>query len=245
MFRQILKTAVSTALICIPLFAEAGPGTSVISSAVTPQNIPTVVAAIDKWMASPVGRQYKGRLVLSSHIADGADPATISIVNGYHSDAEAEAFSKLTQNDPAYNELLATVVPISQVTFTGRSVAVKSWGDVNDTDTVWESFLFTVTDPAAVIAATEAWNASAIGKKFPGQTHLAATDSAGMGPVTHFFAVGWASLAEREAFRDANQNDPDWAAYLAAMQKASTFLGSSLSQTVKAWGPATTKSLTR
>lgn len=244
MFRTIQKTLISTAMVCLPALAQAGPGSSAISTTVTPQNLPAVVAAIDKWMASDVGRQFKGRLVLLSHIADGADPATNTIVSVYHSVAEFEAFSKLTANSPAYAELLNTVVPISQVTFTGRSSAVKSWGDVNDTDTVWENFLFTVTDPAAVIAATDAWNASAMGKKFPGQTHLSMVDAGGIGPATHFFAVGWASLAEREAFNDANRNDPAWATYLAAMQKASTFLGSSLSQTVKAWGPATTQSLT-
>lgn len=244
MITKILQTFVSAALIYLPLFAQAGPGSSVISSSVTPQNVPAMVAAIDKYMSSSLGKQYKGRLVLLSHTADGADPATVSIVNLYHSAAEDEAFGNLAQNDPAWTELLATVVPISQLTFTGRSNAVKSWGDVNDTDTVWENVLFTVTDPAAVIAATDAWNATAMGKKFPGQSHLAAVQAAGVGPVnvTHFFAVGWASLAEREAFGDANANDPAWTTYLAALAKASTYLGTTLSETVKVWGPATTKS---
>ncbi len=86
---------------CLPLFAQAGPGSSVISSAVTPQNVPAMVAAFDKYMSSSFGKQVKGWLVLLSHIADGADPATVSIVGLYHSAAEAEAFGKLAQNDPA------------------------------------------------------------------------------------------------------------------------------------------------
>ncbi len=243
MMTRILKTFVAAALICLPLFAQAGPGSSVTSTAVLPQNVPAMVAAFDKYMSSSLGKQFKGRLVLLRHIADGADPATVSIVSLYHSAAEAEAFAILAQNDPAWTELLAAVVPISQVTFTGRSVAVKSWGDVNDTDTIWENVLFTVTDPAALIAATDAWHATAMGKKFPGQSHLLAVEAAGMGQVTHYFAVGWASLAEREAFGDANANDPAWTTYVAAGAKASTYLGRSMSQTVKAWGPATTKSL--
>ena len=99
----------SVALFCLPYAAQAGPGFTLLESSVTPQNVPKVVAAIDKWMATPVGKQYKGRLLLQSHLADGANPATISIVNLYTSLAEYEKFSKLAQNDPGWLELLDTV----------------------------------------------------------------------------------------------------------------------------------------
>lgn len=247
MNRSILKILASIALFCLPYVAQAGPGFTLIESNVTPLNLPKMVAAIDKWMASPVGKQYKGRLLLQSHLADGANPATISIVNLYPSLAEYEVFAKLAQNDPGWLELLNTVAPISTPTSNSMLSLVKRWGDTNDTDTVWNVVSFNVTDPAAMVAAMDTWMASPGGKKSTGQVFLIAMDAGGVSEpnVTHLITVGYASLAEMEADGAALAKDADFANLLAALDKASTYLGASVEQTVKTWGPATLKAVTQ
>jgi hypothetical protein len=246
MNRTFRKFLVPIALCCLPGLVAAGPGSAVTSARVLPLDIPKYIAAYDKFMASPVGKQFKGRLVLMSHLADGGDPATLSVLSLYHSQAEYETYSNAVMaNEAIRAELLNAIVPIAQQTFTGRTALIKSWGDINDTDTIWENFYFTVTDYPAFIAALDAWLASPMGKKFPGQGHLIDITRAGAAPGTPGVAisVGYASLSESETYGDGFVDDPDWAKYLAAMAKVSTYLGSDLSRTLKTWGPATTKSL--
>jgi hypothetical protein len=247
MDRSILKFLAPIVLFCLPVLAEAAPGMALIQTTVTPQNAPKFIAAIDKWMASPTAKQYKGRLLLQAHVADGTNPATHSIVNLYQSLADYEAFSKASQADPAWAELLNTVVPISTPVSTSMLGVVKSWGDVNDTDTVWNVHSFNVTDPAGMIATIDAWMSSPGGKKFPGQLHLIANSAGGVESpnVTHLISVGYASLAEMEAFLASSANDPDTTKFLAGMQKASTHLGASIEQNVKTWGPASLKAVTQ
>jgi hypothetical protein len=243
MNRSLSRFLISIALMGAPLLAAAGPGMSVLDITVSPLNAAKVVAAFDKMMSSPLGEQFKGRLLLQAHVADGDNPATHSIVGLYHSMAEAEAFAAQAQNDPAWAELLNTVVPIAQAGFTARAATLKSWGDLNDTDTLWNVHYFAVTDPVAFGEALNAWLNSPTGKKFPGQGHLFALSAAGVNPATHIISVGYASMAEMEAYGDMVRNTEDWAKFMAALAPVSKHLGASILRDIKAWGPATVKSL--
>jgi hypothetical protein len=246
MNRSMFKLFVLFALPLLTPFAVAGPGSAVTTLSVVPQNVPKLIAAFDAFMASPVGKTWKGRTLLLRRVSDGTDPATVGFVALYRSLAENEAFGNAIEANPAaWNQFLDAAVPLGTVVLTARTEALKSWGDVNDTDTVWENFYFNVSDYPAFVAAIDAWNATPPGKKFPGQGHLIAIVDAGAAPGTPQVAisVGYASMAEMEAFWDPLQNDPDWQKYLAASAKASTFLGSDLERTIKSWGPATMQSV--
>jgi len=246
MNRCLLRLLMFAAMSFLAPLAAAGPGSLVTSLNVVPQNVPKLVAAFDTFMATPIGKTAKGRTLLMGNISNGADPATVTFVALYHSLAEYEAFVNASNASPAaWNQFLDAAVPLGSVVMTSRNQNIKSWGDVNDTDTVWESFYFTVSDYPAFVAALDAFNTSAAGKRFPGQGHLLAIGDAGAAPGTPDFAiaVGYASLAELESYGDSLANDPDWAKYLAASGKASTFLGSDLARTIRAWGPATLKSV--
>ena len=181
------------------MFAAAAPGYSQINTSVLQLDVPKVITATDKMMASATGQKYKGRLLLLQHIADGDDPATLSIVSIYKSAAELEVYGSLMQDDPARTEYLKTLAPIGKVESTARLATLKSWGDINDTDTVWNAHSFTVTDVPAFVAALDAWFNSPMGKRTPGQAHLAALTAGGDTPVTHVLSLGYASIAEMEA----------------------------------------------
>ena len=57
--------------------------------------------------------------------------------------------------------------------------------------------------------------------------------------------VVFASMAEMETYGDSLAMDADYAKFLVAVQKASTHLGASIVQDVKAWGPSTLKAVTQ
>lgn len=65
-----------------------------LSFTTTPQNLPKVIAATDKFMASEAGKSMPGTLSIMANTVDGADPATNSFITSMPSledipDAEA------------------------------------------------------------------------------------------------------------------------------------------------------------
>lgn len=217
---------------------------SMINFTTTPQNVPKVAAAGDKLMSSAAGKTLTGRLVLQQHIADGNDPATHSWVPIYNSAAEREAFVQKLQADPAWPAFLATITQLSQPGSTVMYRTIKSWGDVQNSDTVWMGHAFNVSDPAAFLAALEKFRASPTGQKFQGQVHVSAVVAGGISPVTHLISVGYASEAEMEAWADTRTPTKDWQDYVDASRNSAEYLGGSLGRDLKAWGPATLKALT-
>jgi hypothetical protein len=242
----LMRTIGLTALVLL-LWSQAAaalPSWSVISFTATPQNAPKVLAAADKLMNSPVGKEFPGRLLLQAHIADGADPATHSFVPIYTTSAQREQFGQKMQAAPAWAEFLATMTqstePVSQVLYR----TLKSWGDVADTDPVWMSFSFAVRDPVAFVAAIDKFMASETGKKFPGQAHLSGIVAGGLTSVSHVVSVGYASEAEMETWSDSLIGNADWSAYLEKSRGVADYLGSDLVRDLKAWGPASLTDLT-
>ena len=217
---------------------------SVISFATTPQNAPQVLAAGDKLMSSAAGKTFPGQLILQTHIADGDNPSTHSWIPIYESAAEREAFVQKLQADPAWATFLATVTKLTQPVSTVMYQTIKSWGDVQDSDTVWMTHAFDVSDPAAFLAALEKFRASPTGQSFEGQVHVSAVVAGGISPVSHVISVGYASEAEMEAWANTRTPSKDWAAYIDASQAVAEYLGGSLGRNLKTWGPAPLSDLT-
>ena len=224
--------------------ATALPTWSAISITTTPQNAPAVLAATDKLMSSPAGKEFPGRLLLQVVLADGSDPATHTFIPIYKSTADREAFVQKLQADPAWPVFQAALAKLSQPVSTVLYGTVKSWGDVNDTDAVWQGHAFTVKDPAAFLAALDKLMTSETGKKFPGQVYLSSVIAGGITPVTHLISVGFASEVEMAAWNDSLVGNADWKAYLDASRASADFLGSDLSRTLKAWGKTPMKDVT-
>ncbi len=231
-------------LVFIGQAAAASPTWSAISITTTPQNAPAVIAAADKLMSSPAGKEFPGRLLLQASLADGADPATHSFVPIYKSTADREAFGKKLQADPAWPVFQAAMTKLSQPVSTVLHRTMKRWGVVDDTDVIWQGHAFAVKDPAALLAALDKLMASDTGKKFPGQVYLSVVTAGGITPVTHVISVGFASEVEMSDWNDSLDGNADWKAYLDASRASSEYLGNTLSRTVKSWGKASMKDVT-
>ncbi len=234
---------VSMALLLIGQAAAAGPTWSSFGVATTPQNAAQVVAATDKLMSSPIGKQFPGRLLLQVHVADGINPATHSFAPLYKSAADREAWVTKLMVDPAWADYQATLAKISQPAGQSLYVTLKSWGEFADDDQVWMSYSMAVSEPAAFLGALDKFMTSETGKKFPGQVHLSAVLAAGMSPATHVVSVAYASETEMEAWGDVVMASADWAAYLKAIGGISERLGVMMTRNVKTWGDVSAKDL--
>ena len=113
MFSSISRSLLLVAALCLSMAAAARPGYQVTSVSVLPQNAAKVVGAFDAYFASSAGQQFKGRVILLSHVVDGNDPSTHSLVSLFHSVAELETFSKAVAGNPALSTLMDTVVPVA------------------------------------------------------------------------------------------------------------------------------------
>jgi hypothetical protein len=233
----------STLLLLVGESAAASTSWSLISFATTPANAPQILAAADKLLSSPAGKEFPGRLLLQAHQADGANPATHSFAPIYESAAQREAFVEKLQKDPAWTEFQATLAQLTQPVSVVQHRTLKSWGKIEDTDKVWAAHAFDVRDAGAFAAALDAFMKSAKGKAFPGQVHLSQVVAGGLSPVSHVISVGFASEAEMETWNDSLDGNADWNAYLAASQASSEYLGGNLSRDLKAWGPASLEDL--
>jgi hypothetical protein len=219
--------------------AAAAASWSLFSISTTPQNAPKVVAATDKLMSSPIGKEFPGKLLLQVYIANGSDPATHAFVPIYKSLTQGEAYAQKLQADPAWTEFQKTMVEVSQPVSQSLLRTVKRWGEIVDTDHVWIGHMFQVSDPPAFLAALEALMASPTGKSFPGQVYLSEVIAAGSSPLTHVISVGYASEAEMADWTAKRNASKDWSTYLEASRKTAEYLGANLARDVKTWGAAT------
>jgi hypothetical protein len=238
MYRLTHKLVVAAVVLVFARFAAAQPGTQLLTFRILPQDVPKVVAALDTYMASSAGQQFKGRATLRARIADGNDPATHSLSFWFHSQAEDEAYTSAGANAPELRAMLDTIVPIASLVATSRASIVRSWGDPSDADVVWLALASEVSDVVAFNAALDKWLASPMGKKSPGQGYLLSVWAGGNDSPTHVGLLGYASLAEMEQYRDGLAGDPDYQAFQLALGKASRRIGATLTRDVKSWGPA-------
>jgi len=240
--KRSLLSSVFAAALFVPALAGAATGVTVISLEVAPKDAPKLVAAYDKYYASDAAKGFKGRTILSSNVADGADPATHSLWVQFRSAAEQETYMNAVAEMPARKELMDSLGSLAKVTYTGRAALVRSWGDAADDDIVWVTYDVNVSDVAAFNAALDAWMASPKGKSFPGQGQLWAITFGGADAPTHAITLGYKSLAEADAWTASLPGDPDFVKFQGVLAKVTVRVGAYLNRVVKTWG-ASEKSL--
>lgn len=228
------------------LFAQAAaaePYWAQISLTASAANAPGVLAAADRFMSSEVGKTFPGRLLLQANVADGEGPATHVFVPIYRTAADREAFVQSLQGHASWQEFQRELEELGQPGGTVLYRNLRSWGDANDTDHVWMAHAFDVEDPSAFLAALDAFMASPTGKKFPGQVYLSAVVAGGMTPTSHVISVGYDSVQEMAEWLPLRDASSDWAAYQKASNRASRYLGGSMANDLKTWGPAGMKDI--
>ena len=199
-------------------------------------NAPRVVAAMDALFDSRVTRNAPVRVVLRMNLADGNAPDTHTFVIMFDSAAKREAWTNKLYDDAAWAAFMQTMSEASESQGTTmRGVLLYSSGDVNDTDEVWVNHYLTVEEPAVLLNAMRAYNATDAGKASPGQVHLSAVVAGGTAGPSHIVSVGYASEAEWEA-EMARDRGPAWQNLMDTMGAVSEYHGATMQRDIKAWG---------
>lgn len=111
-------------------------------------------------------------------------------------------------------------------------------GQAAAADPTWSALGITTTPQNApqVIAATDKFMTSAVGKEFPGLLLLQVFVANGSNPATHSFVPLFKSAADREAYTLKLMADPAWAEYQAAMAQLAQPVSQVMYVTLKSWG---------
>jgi hypothetical protein len=150
--------------------------------------------------------------------------------------AEGEAVNAKLYADPAWAAFQTAFDADGKITSGVRLRTIDSYGDINDTDSVWVGVLLRITDVPKYLAARNRYRATETGKKFPGQVHLNAIVAGGASPATHAIHIGYASEAEWESAMQTSASSADWQTFQAEVRDISQVLGTSAHRLVKAWG---------
>ncbi len=224
----------ATAFVMVATTAAAGPSWTSIGLNISLQDAPKVQAALDDLMKS-AGDDLTGTVSLMANVAGGA--TSHSIISSFDSRAARETWMAKLRASKAWDKYVKATAGMTSPGDTSRMDFVADWGTDNEgADVVWEMHAFSVSDPAALLAALEALQASDAGKATGAQVYLSAVGAAGIAPATHVISVGFKSEAHAEASMAVLNQSEAWATYMAASREAATVEGTFVLRTVSTWG---------
>ena len=192
-----------------------------------------VLAAMDKFMASPTGQAFTGNVRLYQYIANGESEATHNIVTVHNSAEELDqAFARnAISSDWAtfiqeMNEAGTLVNSnIGEILFAGGSAD-------NITSANWAGmyYFMSVSDPGTYAQAL----ASFIEQNSDvGQSFLSSSVADGENPTTHI-VVNWANSVG-ELLTNQPQSQDGWEAYASSVRDIRTVEGTAMVQLLKSW----------
>lgn len=235
--RKVLLGLSMLVLTSLSFSSLAQPGLHATGVVINPMDQAKVIAAFQVWMDG-YGKKSKNRILLQSHVADGANPATHSFVAMFSSVAENEEFSNMVQEEgmEEWMAFLEKVTPVSSVVSSSRSTVIRSYGDISDDNDVWIVHALTAGNAPSVVQAMDAWMNSPTGKKFPGELHLMGTVAGGIGAPSHLVAIGFESQAQMAEWNEVAAPSADLGRLLSSLNALTEYHGANMLMTIGAWG---------
>lgn len=111
-------------------WGEVDPQDSVwMHHMITARDAPAVVAAMDRWMASPTGKRAPAQLHLSRVVAGGVGSPSHVVSIGYASLSELEAWQDSLVENEDYATFLEAAGAASDYHGANLALRVKAWGE--------------------------------------------------------------------------------------------------------------------
>ena len=190
-----------------------------------------VVAAMDRFMASPTAQAFTGSVFLYQYIANGESEATHNILVVHNSPEELNQSlaAQATSLDSAL--FLTEMNQAAQVVNTNIGQILASSGTpVTSTNRAGMWYFLSVEDPATYASA---WTAMAEANQESGQAFLSSSIADGENPTTHI-AVNWFS-SPGEALMNQPQTYNGWERFSSSVRDIRTIEGTAMVQLVKSW----------
>lgn len=197
-----------------------------------------VVAAMNKFVESPVGKQSTAAVYLNQYIANGAYQATHQILVVYPSPQEMDA--NLARNAVAsgWTEFMSEMSQVSQIESEGIGQILAVGGDLSSpllTNPNRSSIYYqlSVTDPAVYARAWSDFTEANADRGIV--SYLSSITAFGSHPATHVVANQFSSPGE--AVANSPQSYLGWDTFLQSTGNIRTVEGIAMTQGLVAWLP--------
>ena len=193
-----------------------------------------VVAAIDKYQASPTGQSNSASVVLYAYVAAGDNLAThaINVVHPSPSDMDANLALNESQDQAVF---LAEIREVATVTSRAMGETLLIGGNpenITSANPAVMRYLMSVSDPAAYAQAFSSF----LGQNPDiGVSYLSSMMADGTNPETHV-VLNYANSVG-ELFINQPQTLEGWAEYSAAVKDLRTIESTAVATEVKRWVP--------
>ena len=197
-----------------------------------------VVAAMNKFVESPVGQQSTASVYLNQYIANGAYQATHQILVVYPSPQEMDANLARNAAAPEWAEFMSEMNQVSQIESEGVGQILAVGGDLSSpllTDPNRSSIYYqlSVSDPAAYASAWSDFTEANADRGIV--SYLSSITAFGSHPATHVVANQFTSPGE--AVANPPQSYSGWDAFIQRTGGIRTVEGIAMTQGIVAWLP--------
>lgn len=197
-----------------------------------------VVAAMNKFVESPVGQQSTAAVYLNQYIANGAYQATHQILVVYPSPQEMDANLARNAAAPEWAEFMSEMNQVSQIESEGVGQILAVGGDLSSpllTDPNRSSIYYqlSVSDPAAYASAWSDFTEANADRGIV--SYLSSITAFGSHPATHVVANQFTSPGE--AVANPPQSYSGWDAFIQRTGAIRTVEGIAMTQGIVAWLP--------
>ena len=197
-----------------------------------------VVAAMNKFVESPVGQQSTAAVYLNQYIANGAYQATHQILVVYPSPQEMDANLARNAAAPEWAEFMSEMNQVSQIESEGVGQILAVGGDLSSpllTDPNRSSIYYqlSVSDPAAYASAWSDFTEANADRGIV--SYLSSITAFGSHPATHVVANQF--ISPGEAVANPPQSYSGWDAFIQRTGGIRTVEGIAMTQGIVAWLP--------
>ena len=197
-----------------------------------------VVAAMNKFVESPVGQQSTASVYLNQYIANGAYQATHQILVVYPTPQEMDANLARNAAAPEWVEFMSEMNQVSQIESEGVGQILAVGGDLSSpllTDPNRSSIYYqlSVSDPAAYASAWSDFTEANADRGIV--SYLSSITAFGSHPATHVVANQFTSPGE--AVANPPQSYSGWDAFIQRTGGIRTVEGIAMTQGIVAWLP--------
>ena len=218
--------------------ADSGPLFYGQSIGFVASDAPAVLAAMDKWRNTEVGRAAPNTVVLLQNIVNRDYQSTHGVNIFYPNGAAMDASDKLVQGNKEWSDFQRTLGSLVEFEWENTYAILRAKaneGDVSNPNAASIVYGITVTDSAAFMSAFDKlWNSAAI-QEFPGAVYLGASIAAGTMPGTHFVTFVADTRGKLTEAMMAMQSSEEMAAYMESASGARTPEATNMFFELKRW----------
>lgn len=218
--------------------ANAGPLFYGQSIGLIASDPPAVLAAMNKWRATPSGQKAPNTVVLLQNIVNGDYQSTHGVNIFYQNGAAMDGTAQLYVGNADWAEFQESLRAVARPEWENTYAIIRAKvrpGDISSPNPASIVYGLTVTDPEGFMGAFDAmWNSDVV-QNFPGAVYLGQTMAAGTMPGTHFVTFVGNSRGQLTEAIMQMQSTEAMSAYLEAAEGTRKVEAINMFSEVKRW----------